>query len=126
MARIDERSLYRRIGGYENIVELAEGICGRMLRDGALAVYFKGHNAAGKKRLQSQFVSYIVNALGGPDIYCGLNLKSAHEGLGVTQSDWDSFLQLVDEAIQKYKVAKNEGAELLRLFDDLRSEIVES
>ena len=125
MARIDENSLYGRLGRFESIAQLAEGICGRMMRDSELGLYFKGHNAAGKKRLQWQFVAYLVQAMGGPEAYCGVDMKTAHLGLGISEADWDRFRRIILEAVEKYRVANPEQAEMTRLIDELKSEIVE-
>ena len=60
----------------------------RLQGDPQLGVYWKGQNTHTKQRGRQLLLDFLVQALGGPAIYQGLNMKAAHEGLNITESDW--------------------------------------
>ena len=96
-----KQSLYYRLGGYDRMAALLDGVCGRMMRDGKIGAYFKGHNTRGKRRLRQMFIDYFVEATGGPSFYHGIDLVEAHKGLGISASEWNSTISLVEEALKK-------------------------
>jgi hemoglobin len=126
MAQVSRQSLYCRLGGYDKIAALLDGVCSRMMRDSQLGVYFKGHNEQGKRRLRQHFIDFLIEATGGPTYYTGTDLALAHKGLAIPESDFDMTLRLVEDALTKHRIAKPEGEELLALFGSLRSRIVEA
>ena len=124
MSNVSKQSLYYRLGGYDKIVAFLDGVCGRMMRDPQLGLYFKGHNEQGKRRLRQLFIDYFVEAAGGPSYYNGTDLAAAHNGLGILESEWTSTILLVEEALRKYKVPESEAGEFLSLFKSLQHHIV--
>jgi hemoglobin len=117
-------SLYERLGGYEVIHDLLDHISARMMKDAALAVYFKGHNTDSKKRLRQHFIDYVCRSLGGPVYYTGLEMKASHDGLEITATHWDVFWQHVMDVLEMHKIPAAERQELCDVMQESRVEIV--
>ena len=58
----------------------------RMSADPALAPVFA---AAGMPDLRAHQRSFLLAALGGPDLYSGRDMKEAHAGLAITDAQFD-------------------------------------
>ncbi len=52
-------------------------------------------------------------------------MKAAHEGLGITQKDWDTAVNHLVATLDKFKVGKQEKDELLGALSGLKNDIVE-
>jgi hemoglobin len=70
-------------------------------------------------------VGYICKSTGGPCVYSGRDMKTAHAGAGITKSDWDHTLQIFGEVLDKFKVPEKEQKELAALLAPLEKDIVD-
>jgi hemoglobin len=61
---------------------------------------------------------------GGPCFYIGRDLKTAHEGLGITKAEWDDALKLFGGTLAKFKVGERERRELVALITPREKDIV--
>ena len=52
-------------------------------------------------------------------------MKTAHTGLGITESDWQSTVNHLMATLDKFKVPEKEKGELLAIASSLKPDIVE-
>jgi hemoglobin len=124
-AHAKEKSLYERLGGYDAISAVVNELAVRLVTDKKLGVYFKGLSNDSKRRLIAHLTDFVCSATGGPCIYTGRDMKTAHEGLGITEEDWDRFVKITKEVLDKFKVPAREQQEFLQAVAPLKSVIVE-
>lgn len=62
---------------------------------------------------------------GGPCVYTGRDMKTAHAGLGINAHEWELALRHTAAALDHFKVPAREKKEFIALFERYRSEIVE-
>ena len=87
-------SIYDSIGGADSVRAAVDDFYGRVLADPKLAPFFAGTDLS---RLKAHQRSFIAAAIGGPEIFEGRDMASAHAGLGVTDADFDAVVgHLVD------------------------------
>ena len=120
-----ERPLYERLGGYDAIAAVADDLCQRMFADPVIAVYWRGHSNDSKKRLRQFLVDYFCQVTGGPVVYQGRDMKTSHEGLGITEREWQIFLMHTLAAVVGIQAPEREREELLEIVLSLKSDIVE-
>ncbi len=120
-----ERTLYERLGGYDAISAVVNELATRLVTDEKLGVYFKGLSNDSKRKLVAHLVDFVCSATGGPCIYTGRDMKTSHEGLGITSGEWERFVRITKEVLEKFKVPQKEQQEFLKLVAPLRSAIVE-
>jgi hemoglobin len=120
-----EKSLYERLGGYDAISAVVNELAVRLVKDEKLGVYFKGLSNDSKRRLIAHLTDFVCSATGGPCIYTGRDMKTSHEGLGITDEEWDRFVKITKEVLNKFKVPAKEQQEFLQLVSPLKSVIVE-
>jgi Truncated hemoglobins len=124
-AQMKEKSLYERLGGYDAISAVVNELAVRLVTDRKLGVYFKGLSNDSKRKLIAHLTDFVCSATGGPCIYTGRDMKTSHEGLGITEEEWERFVKITKEVLDKFKVPAREQQEFLQAVAPLKSVIVE-
>jgi hemoglobin len=117
-------TLYKRLGGYDVIAAVVDNFVPRLVKDPMLARYFV-HSQDTLMHIRQLAVDQLCAATGGPCIYIGRDMKTAHKGLGISGAEWDTAVTHLVAALDHFKVAAREKDELLKLAGTLRAEIVE-
>ena len=121
-----EKTLYVRPGGYDVIAAVVDEFLQTLSLDPQMARFSAGMNLERRKRNRQLSLDYLCAAAGGPTVYLGQDMKTAHAGLRISASDWQVAMDHVERALVKFKVADTESTELLALIDGLADQIVES
>jgi hemoglobin len=121
----ESASLYQRLGGYDAISAVVKDLAMRLATDKQLGVYCKGRSNDSRNKLIAHITEFVCSATGGPCIYTGRDMKTAHEGLGISESDWNRFVELTKETLNKFKVPAKEQQEFLQAVAPLKDVIVE-
>jgi hemoglobin len=116
----------RFIGGYDAIAGVTDDFIGRLVADKQLGRFFGGVSDDSKKRIRQLVVDQICAATGGPCIYIGRSMKASHEGLGITEADWQLAVGHLVATLDKFKVPQKEKDELLAAVSSLKPDIVTS
>ncbi|HEX3632697.1 MAG TPA: group 1 truncated hemoglobin, partial [Casimicrobiaceae bacterium] len=70
-------------------------------------------------------VDQLCAATGGPCVYTGRDMKTAHAGLGITSQDWDASVKLLVATLDKFTVPAREKDEVLGAIGGLKKDIVD-
>lgn len=116
-----ESSLYERLGGVDALGAVTRAFEERAGKDDRINQKFARTNL---ERLTKEFVDQLCQATGGPCSYKGLGMIEAHTNMGVTNGEWDAFMQDLVAVMDDFKVGKSEQGEVLNLLEPMRSEIV--
>ncbi len=119
-----QRSLYQRLGGYDAIAAVVDDVLPRVQGDPELAPFFKGHSNDSNARTRQLIVDFVCQKTGGPCLYIGRSLKTAHEGLGLTDANWNALVNHLKASLDKNKVPPKEQSELLAIITSTKSDIV--
>ena len=92
MTSASEKSLYERLGGYDAIAAATDELLRRVTSDPDIGFYWRGHSTDSMKRDRQLIVDFLCEAIGGPVIYRGRDMKTSHEGLRITERDWEIFV----------------------------------
>jgi hemoglobin len=118
-------SLYKRLGGYDALAAVTDDFVGRLVGDKQLTRFFNGVSTDSRKRIRQLVLDQLCAATGGPCLYIGRSMRASHEGLGITEDDWQVAVKLLAETLNKFKVPKAEQDELAKLLGTLKPDIVE-
>lgn len=120
-------SLYRRLGGYKAIATVIDDAAKNLFADPLIGKYFIGLSTNSTQRLRQLLVDQFCQAAAGPCIYTGRTMKLSHSGIGggLTNKEFDAFVNAVARALDKNGVKKTEKDEVLAFVNSLRSQIVE-
>lgn len=120
-----QASLYKRLGGYDAIAAVTDDFVPRLAGDPQLAKFFAGHSKDSLGKIRQHVVEFLCNATGGPCIYMGRDMKTAHAGLGITSADWELSVKHLTATLDKLKVPAREKGEVLAAVSGLKNDIVE-
>ena len=123
--RAEEKSLYQRLGGYDAIAAVSDEFIARLATDDQEKRFFVGFSNDSKARIRQHLIDLVCKSTGGPCLYSGRDMKTAHAGAGVSKVDWDHSLKIFGEVLNKFKVPEKEQQELAALLVPLEMDIVE-
>jgi len=76
---------------------------------------------AGFKYLVTEMVCW---ATGGPQKYTGRSMKDSHQHLMITATEWEAFLDDLQQTLDKFAVPQAEQAEIKAIVASTRADIV--
>lgn len=120
-------TLYKSLGGKKAIVAVVNDFVGRVAADTRINSFFKA-DAADPKRMakfKKNLVNQICQAAGGPCIYTGKDMKTAHEGMGITSADFDALVGDLVASLDKFSVKEADKQALLGILGPMKKDIVE-
>jgi hemoglobin len=117
-------SLYQRLGGYDAIAAVVDDFIGRLATDAQLGKFFAGHSTDTLKRIRQLLVDQLCELSGGPCYYTGRTMKASHEGLKISQAEWDLAVKHLTATLDKFKVGDKERGELFAAVGSLQGDIV--
>lgn len=117
-------SLYERLGGYDAIVAFTTRLLELLQADAKLGRFWKNRGNDGIAREHQLLIDYLVNATGGHMVYTGRDMLLTHEGMGVDEQDWTSFIEHVKTTAGELGVGATEGGEVLAFLDTLKADVM--
>jgi len=119
-------SLYSRLGGRKVITAFVHEFISNIAEDSRINKLFVDAAMDPKRlgRFKGNLVDQICQASGGPCKYKGKDMKAAHKEIGITDVNFNAFLEDFAKALDTFNVAATEKNELLGLLGRMKSEIV--
>ena len=121
MMPAQQKSLYDRLGGKDAIVAVVDDFVGNVAADNRINHFFGKTDIP---RLKKNLVDQICQATGGPCVYTGRDMVTAHSGMGVSNADFDALVGDLVKTLDKFKVPEKEKGELLAILGPMRPQIV--
>jgi hemoglobin len=115
-------SLFDRLGGLGAINAVVEDFVGRCAADGRINGKFARTDIP---RLKQMLIDQVCEASGGPCQYMGRDMRTTHNGMGVTAGEFDALVEDLVATLNQFNVGQAEQQELLGVLGPLKSEIVE-
>jgi hemoglobin len=122
---MQEQTLYKRLGGYDAIAAVTDDFVGRLVANKSLTRFFSGTSTDSKKRIRQLVVDQLCAATGGPCVYIGRDMKTAHGGMGITEAEWNAAVKDLLDTLEKFKVPQKEKDELVTIVASTKKDIVE-
>jgi hemoglobin len=117
-------SLYQRLGGYDEIAAYIGLVFPRVAQHPELTHMFRGHGKDSQQRQFQFVVELICQKTGGPCAYVGRAMPPVHEGIGITDAHWTTFMQIIETGMRERKYAPDVRAEFIEIWRGFRSGVV--
>lgn len=117
-----KKTLYQRLGGKPAIKAVVDDFVGNVARDRRINEFFAKANIP---RLKYQLVQQICEASGGPCVYTGRDMKSAHRGMGIASEHFGALVEDLGKSLNRFRVPGREQKELVAALAPLQKDIVE-
>jgi len=121
MGMAPQKSLYERLGGKDAITAVVDDFVANVAADKRINGFFA---RADVPRLKRNLVDQICQASGGPCVYTGKDMRTAHKGMGITDADFNALVEDLKKSLDKFKVPAKEQDELLGTLGGLKPQIV--
>ena len=117
-------SLYKRLGGREGIATVVGDFTTNMAADPRVNERFKGMKAPELEKFKSNLADQICEATGGPCSYLGKDMKATHQGMKITEAEWNATVENLVKALDKNNVDAKAKQELLAALGPMKKDIV--
>ena len=88
--------LFQDFGGKPGLVKLMDDFMTRLLADPRMAPHFKDTN---QKQIKEQLVEQLCQVAGGPCVYKGADMKTAHANLDITKADFNALVEVLQQSM---------------------------
>jgi truncated hemoglobin YjbI/ketosteroid isomerase-like protein len=116
----DTAALYNAIGGEAAVAAAVDRFYDRVRADPRLAPFFAGMTL---QRLKTHQRAFLTQALGGPAMYGGRGMRTAHAGLGLGDAHFDRVINHLRDALTELGVSTDLVTRVIAGLEPLRSEI---
>ena len=119
-------TLYTRLGGSVAIASVVDGFVANVAGDARINKFFTrvASDTAAMRQFKQKLVDQICQGTGGPCAYTGLDMKTAHANMGLTNADFDALVEDLVKALDTAGVQQKEKDELLGILGPMRTDIV--
>src|SRR5213593_2032120 len=116
---VDSTGMTRQ--GRDAIGVVVESFVANLVTDTRVNARFQGKPLG---KLTSSLADQICEASGGPCSYYGQDMKTTHQGMKITEAEWNATVEDLVKALDKHKVGEREKKELLGALGPMKADIV--
>jgi hemoglobin len=113
--------LYQTFGAKPGLVKLMDDFMVRLLADPRTGPHFKPAN---QQRVKEQLVEQFCSVMGGPCVYKGADMKSAHGNLDITKSDFNALVEVLQLSMDAQGIAFGEQNKLLAKLAPMHRDVI--
>lgn len=122
---MSSQTLYQRLGGYDAVWTFADNLLPRLQNDAQLARFWASRGSDRLEQEKQLLVDYLVFSTGGPMHYSGRDMKLSHEGMKISESDWETFMGHAAATMAALNIPATEQGEIADFVGSLKDDIVE-
>ena len=116
-----QRTLYDRIGGMPVLQAITDSFIERFSDDTRVAPTFAKSDI---KRFRKFFAEQLCDVSGGPCKYSGRDMKTTHDGLHLTESQFNAIVEDLEDAMNRQRIAIELQNELIAKLAPMRKDII--
>ncbi len=116
------KTLYERVGRYDAIAAIADDYL-KGIRANPQFTRFTGRSADSLKRARQLLKDQLCAMTGGPCVYVGRDMETAHSGLAINDAEWAANMKYMAAALDKNSITGRDKEEFLELVESLKKHI---
>jgi len=121
----EEKSLYARLGGYDAIAAVVDNLLPRLISDERLGRFWAHRGDDGMRREKQLLIDFLCHCAGGPLLYVGRDMNTAHKGMRISENDWSALLKHLKATLDEFQVPAAEKEAVIGFVQSTKAEIVE-
>ncbi|AKZ65432.1 cyanoglobin [Herbaspirillum hiltneri N3] len=121
LAQKADDSLYRDLGGLEVLTKVVDDTLALALADARIKDTFKDTDM---KRLAKLITEQFCELSGGPCKYSGDPMKEVHQGLGLSNTQFNALVEDLQAAMDKSGISSRTQNKLLALLAPMQRTVV--
>ncbi len=115
------QSLFERLGGVAGITSIANDLIDNHLANKKIVTRFANSDV---QKIKNAAATFFISGTGGPDVYKGKDLLSAHKGMNISAMEFMAVLDDALSALKKNNINQREQEEVLFVLYSMQSQIV--
>ena len=122
-----EPTLYDRLGGVYNIATVIDDFIDRVMTDARLNAnprVDEAHHRVSPAGFKYYVTEMLCEAAGGPQTYSGRTMGDSHRHLMITDDEWVSFMDDLQQTMDKFEVPQPEQDEVKAIVESTKEAIV--
>ena len=120
-----EKTLYERLGSYDGVAGFVNNLLPRLQQDSQLRRFWDHRGTDRLEKEKQLLIDYLCSNAGGQVHYPGRDMKLAHKGMNISESDWQIFLQHAGATMIELEVPEQEQMDVSAFVTSLKDDIVE-
>ena len=116
-----DKTLYERLGGKPALEAVVGELWTQVAADARINGRFTHTNPAA---FGGQLVDFLCQGSGGPCQYKGQDMKKAHTGMQLTETEFNALAEDTTKALNKFNVPAKEQAEVMGMLGSFKGDIV--
>jgi hemoglobin len=117
-------SLYERLGGSSGIAAIVDDIVALHLANPLIKVRFEGIAPERLPALKKNICDFFGAGSGGPEVYGGKDLITAHKGMNVSEQELVAAIDDIVAALEKNGVGPTERSEVVAILYSLKGQVL--
>ena len=113
--------LYKAFGEKAGLVMLMDDFMVRLLADPRTGPHFKPSN---QQRVKEQLVDQLCALGGGPCVYKGADMKSAHANLDIKKSDFNALVEVLQQSMDAKGIPFRTQNQMLALLAPMHRDTI--
>ena len=114
-------TLFQKYGGKKTVSQIVINFYQKLMADENLKKFFTNSDM---KVLISHKTNFISQALGGPKEYTGLDMKTAHQGMKISQEDFNGVAGHLKKTLEELNVESQDVDTIIGVVAPLSEHIV--
>jgi hemoglobin len=114
-------SLYKALGEKPGLVKLMDDFMPRLVADARTGPFFKPAN---QQRIKEQLVEQFCQVSGGPCVYQGADMKTAHGNLDINKSQFNALVELLQQSMDAQGIAFANQNKLLAQLAPMNRDVI--
>ena len=123
-ATVTRPTLYERLGGYDGIAAYIALVFPRVAQHPELLHMFRGHGKDSQQRQFQLVVELVCQRTGGPCSHIGRPMPPVHDGLGITEANWTTFMKIISDGTDEKRYPAEVRAEFLQVWRGFHDGVV--
>jgi hemoglobin len=119
-------SLFERLGGIFGIAHFLDILGDRLYENDTLnqnPAVLRLHNEKGRPGFKFTLMAWMIQETGGPKVYPGADMRTAHAGMTVSDYEYDVVLIELAAVLTNCGVAEQEHKDLIAFLEGYRDDI---
>lgn len=116
-----QRTLYDRLGGMPVITGIVDSFIERFADDTRVAPTFAKSDM---KRFREKITEQFCVVSGGPCTYTGRDMKTTHDGMHLTESQFNAIVEDLEDAMNRQRIPIELQNELIAKLAPMRADII--
>ena len=116
-----QQSLYEQVGGQATIEKISDEFINEIQYDKQILAFFLDSNI---DRFREKLIEHLCVHLDGPCTYTGDDMLTVHEGMNITEADFNRVVELLINAMTKVGVPHRLQNQILARFTPMRGDMI--